>query len=138
MAQLSFTSGCRKKDRTTVMVRILMSSMPVICLAGPVLAQPGHAVSEQEAQKAAADAMWSGGEYRVLGSGEDKGTQISGHYAEVLTRDQNAWHIRMLIGTLSPVEGYHRDGGDGAKVAPSRIKRGTQGGGAFAAARLLA
>jgi uncharacterized protein (TIGR02246 family) len=152
------------------MARILMSSMLLICLAGPVLAQQGHAVSEQEAQKAAdavakkfetaynagdaaglaglfaetavyltpggtvlsdkpsiekaiagrikagwtdetvkameahaaGDAVWIVGEYSIVGSGENKGKQISGHYAEVLTRDQNEWHIRMLIGNLTP------------------------------------
>jgi hypothetical protein len=36
-----------------MMRRTLITSMLVICLAGPVLAQQGPAISEQDAQKAA-------------------------------------------------------------------------------------
>jgi len=41
------------QGRTTMMRRTLISSMLVICLAGPVLAQQGPAMSEQDARKAA-------------------------------------------------------------------------------------
>ncbi|HEY1411350.1 MAG TPA: nuclear transport factor 2 family protein [Rhodopila sp.] len=152
------------------MARILMSSLLLIGLTGPIFAQQAHALSEQEAQAAAeamnkrfvaaynggdaaalaglfaegalyltpggtvlsdrtsiekaiagrikagwteetvnameahaaGDAVWTVGQYSLTGSGESKGKQIGGHYAEILTRDQNAWHIRMLIGNLTP------------------------------------
>jgi uncharacterized protein (TIGR02246 family) len=51
---------------------------------------------------AAGNAVWATGEYGLTGTGQSSGKQISGHFAEVLTRDGNDWRFRMLIANLTP------------------------------------
>ncbi len=51
---------------------------------------------------AVGDAVWDTGEYSIIGTGENNGKEISGHYAAVLTQSGNEWRIAMLIGNLNP------------------------------------
>lgn len=51
---------------------------------------------------AAGDSVWLIGEYTIMGTGQNSGKQIGGHYAEVLTRAGTEWRISMLIGNLTP------------------------------------
>lgn len=153
-----------------MMRRTLIPSVLAICLAGPVLAQQGPAVSEQEDQQAAntisknfetaynagdgagiaslfadggtyltpggkvlsdrqamekaiagrikagwtnetvkvtaahaaGDAVWAIGEYAIMGTGQNSGKQIGGHFAEVLMRSRPEWRFIMLMANLTP------------------------------------
>ncbi len=163
----------------------LIPSMLVICFAGPVLAQQGSVVSEQDAQQAAntiskkfetvynagdgaaiaslfaeggtyltpggtvlsdrqamekaiagrikagwtnetvkvtaahaaGNAVWAIGEYSIVGTGQNSGKQISGHFAEMLTRSGPEWRFIMLMANLTPSQDIT---GMAATAAPSK------------------
>ncbi len=51
---------------------------------------------------AAGDAVWAIGEYSIMGTGQNSGKQISGHFAQVLTRSGPEWRFIMLMANLTP------------------------------------
>jgi ketosteroid isomerase-like protein len=48
------------------------------------------------------DVVWYLGEYTYIGSGPNSGKQLSGDFAKVLTRNDDDWRIRLLIGNTAP------------------------------------
>lgn len=63
---------------------------------------------------AVGDAVWLVGEYSIVGSSQNSGKQIAGHFAEVLTRDGAVWRIRMLTANLTPLQDVTGQGAAGA------------------------
>jgi ketosteroid isomerase-like protein len=50
----------------------------------------------------AGEAVWVTGEYSISGTGENEGKQITGHFAQVITRNGGEWRIRLVIANLKP------------------------------------
>ena len=50
----------------------------------------------------AGEAVWVTGEYGISGTGENEGKQITGHFAQVITRSGGEWRFRLVIANLKP------------------------------------
>jgi ketosteroid isomerase-like protein len=50
----------------------------------------------------AGEAVWVTGEYGISGTGENEGKQITGHFAQVITRNGGEWRFRLVIANLKP------------------------------------
>lgn len=71
-------------------------------VAGRIKAGWTNETVKVTAAHAAGDSVWLIGEYAIMGTGQNSGKQIGGHFAEVLTRAGADWRISMLIGNLTP------------------------------------
>ena len=49
------------------------------------------------------NAVWTLGEYSILGSGQNSGKPISGHFAPLITQDGTAWRWAVALGYGIPV-----------------------------------
>jgi len=50
----------------------------------------------------AGEAVWATGEYSISGTGQRQGEQISGYFAQVITRTGGEWRLRIVIANLKP------------------------------------
>jgi len=50
----------------------------------------------------AGEAVWATGEYGISGTGENEGKQITGYFAQVITRSGGEWRFRLVIANLRP------------------------------------
>jgi len=50
----------------------------------------------------AGEAVWVTGEYSISGTGENEGKQITGYFAQVITRSGGEWRLRLVIANLKP------------------------------------
>ncbi len=71
-------------------------------IAGRIKAGWTNETVKVTAAHAAGDAVWAIGEYAIMGTGQNSGKQISGHFAEVLTRSGPEWRFSMLMANLTP------------------------------------
>src|SRR6202049_1353275 len=51
---------------------------------------------------AAGNAVWAGGGFALIGSGEVAGKQTGGHFGWVIVRDGDAWHVGRVLGHVLP------------------------------------
>jgi len=52
----------------------------------------------------AGEAVWVTGEYGISGTGQNEGKQISGYFAQVITRSGGEWRFRLVIANLTPAQ----------------------------------
>jgi ketosteroid isomerase-like protein len=50
----------------------------------------------------AGEAVWVTGEYGISGTGQNEGKQITGYFAQVITRSGGEWRFRLVIANLKP------------------------------------
>jgi ketosteroid isomerase-like protein len=53
---------------------------------------------------AAGTAAWVTGEYSLIGSGENNGKQLDGHFTLGLVQEGSAWKVRTLVANLAPAK----------------------------------
>jgi uncharacterized protein (TIGR02246 family) len=53
---------------------------------------------------AAGNAAWVTGGYALIGSGENAGKQIEGHFTLGLVQEGSAWKVRTLVANLTPAK----------------------------------
>src|SRR4051812_8896348 len=52
----------------------------------------------------AGEAVGGTGEYGISGTGQNEGKQISGYFAQVITRSGGEWRFRLVIANLTPAQ----------------------------------